>query len=71
MPRCDGAAFLEKLRSVEAWSSIHVFVVSGDSPAAKGLTPEDGYTRWFNKPLDPRRIVEEITHIEGAPHLSA
>lgn len=71
MPRCDGQAFLEKLRAVEAWSSIQVFVVSGDTPSDKGLSPDDGYTRWFNKPLDPRLIVEEISQVEGAAEACA
>ena len=64
MPRCDGRAMLRKLNAVKAWAPIHVFIVSGNSPGEYGLSPRDGYTRWFNKPLDPRQIVAELERVE-------
>lgn len=64
MPRCDGQAFLRQVREIESWDPVHVFVVSGKSPAECGSAPRDGYTHWFQKPLDPRRIVEELASLE-------
>ncbi|MEO1497839.1 MAG: response regulator [Planctomycetota bacterium] len=64
MPRCDGQEFLRHVRKVGAWDPIHVFVVSGKTPSELGLSPQDGYTHWFHKPLDPRLIVEELAQIE-------
>lgn len=66
MPRCNGAEFLRQLRQSSDWSQIHVFVVSGSTPKEHGLLPDQGFTRWFAKPLDPRQIVEELQHIELA-----
>lgn len=64
MPRCDGQAFLRQVREIDSWDPIHVFVVSGRSPAECGIAHCDGYTHWFQKPLDPRRIVEELARLE-------
>ncbi|MEM9186581.1 MAG: response regulator [Planctomycetota bacterium] len=71
MPRCDGQAFLRRVREVAAWDPIHVFIVSGNTPAEAGLNASDGYTHWFQKPLDPRRIVTELAKIEEGHGLTA
>ncbi|MEM6654697.1 MAG: response regulator [Planctomycetota bacterium] len=65
MPKCDGQAFLRRVRRVQAWDPINVFVVSGSTPHELGLNPADGYTHWFHKPLDPRLVVEKLAEIEA------
>lgn len=67
MPRCDGGSFLRAVRQEPELDPLHVFVVSGRGPDEVGLTPDDGYTHWFDKPLDPRRVVEELARIERRP----
>ena len=64
MPRCDGARFLAQVRQSESWHQMNIFVVSGSSPEAYGLQSEGSYTKWMAKPLDPRKVVEELQHIE-------
>lgn len=64
MPRCDGVTLLRKIRAFDAWDPIHVFIVSGKSPKECGVGPSDGFTHWFQKPLDPRLIVEKMTSLE-------
>ncbi len=66
MPRCNGRQFLSTLRQNKSYGETHVFVVSGSSPDELQMSVRDGYTHWFNKPLDPRRIVEALTQIEGS-----
>ncbi|MEM9352428.1 MAG: response regulator [Planctomycetota bacterium] len=66
MPRCDGESFLRQLRENPRFDETNVFVISGTTPEESGMTPEDGYTQWFGKPLDPRRVVEALSKIEAA-----
>lgn len=64
MPRCDGKQLLRRIRETKAWDPIHVFVVSGKSPAECGIGPDDGYTCWLEKPLDPRQVVSRLAGVE-------
>ncbi len=66
MPRCDGEDFLRQLREQSRFDQTHVFVISGLTAQETGLSPEDGYTHWFGKPLDPRKVVEALSKIETA-----
>lgn len=67
MPRCNGREFLANLRDKRQFDSTHVFVVSGSSPDELKMSVREGYTHWFNKPLDPRRIVDALASIETQP----
>ena len=67
MPRCDGRQFLSELRKNRKYDETHVFVVSGSKPDELGMSVREGYTHWFNKPLDPRRIVDSLASIEARP----
>ena len=66
MPRCDGRKFLATLRQDRKFDGTHVFVVSGSSPTELNMSIRQGYTHWFSKPLDPRRIVESLADIESS-----
>lgn len=70
MPRCDGRQFLADLRTNRKFDDTHVFVVSGSSPEELNMSVRKGYTHWFRKPLDPRRIVEAINKIENPSPLA-
>lgn len=65
MPRCDGVSFLRRVRERSAWNPIDVFVISGSSPEDCGVYPDDGFARWFPKPLDPRKIVAELSQLDA------
>ena len=61
MPRCDGPATLAAIRSNAQFQATKVFAVSGADPkectfqgSARGV---DG---WFRKPVNPRKLVEEM-----------
>ncbi|TWT77886.1 Alkaline phosphatase synthesis transcriptional regulatory protein PhoP [Posidoniimonas polymericola] len=64
MPRCDGARLLKMIRERKEWAKITLFVISGNSAEDYGPGSADGCTGWFQKPLDPRRIVDELVRIE-------
>ena len=64
MPNCRGDHFLRKLRSEKTFDKSSVYVVSGSTSSEVGLSPSDGYTQWFSKPLDPREVVDALTMSE-------
>jgi carbon storage regulator CsrA len=62
MPHCDGATFLRRIRRNPSFDRLKVFAVSGSSPADWNIpTGPEGVDRWFEKPVDPRLLVREIT----------
>ena len=72
MPRCDGRSFLKQLRQESTFDNTHVFVVSGRMPEEMEMSSlSSGYTHWFTKPLDPRRIVTALKKIEENSGLAA
>ncbi len=62
MPRCDGATMVRQIRCNPKFQGIKLFAVSGISPKTLGveLGPE-GVDRWFPKPVQPERLLEEVT----------
>lgn len=62
MPRCDGPATLTAIRRNPDLDGLKVFAVSGTSPKTMGVQigPE-GIDRWFDKPIDPQELVQEMT----------
>lgn len=59
MPRTDGRATLEQIRSNQRLADLKVFAVSGTSPQECGIT--EGCSGWFPKPLDPERLIQAMT----------
>ncbi len=61
MPVCDGPTFLRKVRAQRSLDQVKVFAVSGCSPTAWDIPiGPQGVDRWFEKPIDPHHLVQEI-----------
>jgi CheY-like chemotaxis protein/sRNA-binding carbon storage regulator CsrA len=66
MPRCDGPTTVRTIRRNPHFAGMKIFAVSGTAPAELGveLGPQ-GIDRWFQKPLDPERLVGELQSVLG------
>lgn len=63
MPRCDGPTTISKIRSNPQLSDLRVVAVSGYRSSELGVrTGPQGVDRWFCKPVDPGRLVNELKH---------
>jgi carbon storage regulator CsrA len=67
MPNCDGPTVVRRIRHDPSLEKLKVFAVSGTSPATWNIpTGPEGVDRWFEKPVDPQFLVEEIAReLEG------
>lgn len=62
MPRCDGPTTVAAIRGDRRYDGMKVFAVSGTSPTAFGLeTGVGGVDRWFQKPVNPEKLVDQLT----------
>jgi carbon storage regulator CsrA len=71
MPRCDGPTTVSAIRSNPAFAGIKVFAISGTSPSELGVsTGPSGVNRWFAKPVNPEKLVQELVReVELPPHV--
>lgn len=61
MPRCDGPTTIAAIRQNSAYDGLKVFAVSGADPNACAADPSSrGVDRWFSKPVNPNRLVQEM-----------
>jgi carbon storage regulator CsrA len=61
MPRLNGPDTVRTIRSDPRHAGLKIYAVSGSSPQTLGLeTGPRGVDRWFQKPLDPERLVGEM-----------
>jgi carbon storage regulator CsrA len=61
LPRCDGATTARAIRRDPACAGLRIFAVSGHSPNEFDLDRGPrGIDRWFEKPLDPARLLREL-----------
>jgi CheY-like chemotaxis protein/sRNA-binding carbon storage regulator CsrA len=66
MPRVDGPQAVRTIRSDPRHQGLKIYAVSGSSPQKYGLeTGPQGVDRWFQKPLDPERLVGEMVREVG------
>ena len=66
MPRLDGPETVRSIRSDPRHSGLKIYAVSGTTPQKLGLvTGPEGVDRWFQKPLDPERLVGEMVREMG------
>jgi carbon storage regulator CsrA len=62
LPRCDGATIVRRLRNDPAYAGLRIFAVTASSPAEFDLdTGPAGVDRWFQKPLDPESLLDDLT----------
>jgi carbon storage regulator CsrA len=63
LPRLDGPATVAAIRLNPAYRALTIFAVTGSSPADVGVaTGQGGVDAWFQKPLNPGRLVEAMNH---------
>jgi carbon storage regulator CsrA len=66
MPRCDGAAMVRQIRCNPRFRGVKLFAVSGVEPSTMGLSlGPQGVDRWFPKPVQPERLLDEVTRELG------
>jgi carbon storage regulator CsrA len=66
MPRCNGAEMVRQIRCDPRFRGVKLFAVSGVEPASMGVTlGPDGVDRWFQKPVQPEMLLEEVSRELG------
>lgn len=61
LPRLGGPETVVAIRQNPAYRGLTIFAVTGSSPAEYDLsTGQDGIDAWFQKPLNPKRIVDAM-----------
>lgn len=61
MPNMDGASTIRAIRNEPCFQSLPVIAVSGGTAQEYGVTiGTGGVNNWFQKPLDPAELVENI-----------
>lgn len=62
MPRLNGRDAIQEIRSDEQFDDMKVFVVSGMAQKTMNVPSGDrGVQRWFQKPLRPEDLVDELS----------
>jgi carbon storage regulator CsrA len=66
MPRCDGPTMLAAIRGNAAFNATKVFAVSGTTPQECSLLGGSrGLDGWFTKPVNPSKLIDEMTQALG------
>ncbi|MHB1424207.1 MAG: response regulator [Gemmataceae bacterium] len=61
MPRCDGPTTVAAIRRNAAYEGLKVFAVSGADPEECSIEAgSQGIDRWFTKPVNPRKLIDEL-----------
>lgn len=61
MPRCDGPTTIAAIRQNIAYEGMKVFAVTGADPQeCSADAASRGVDRWFTKPVNPRKLVDEL-----------
>ena len=66
MPRMDGLTLIKSLRTLSAYSSVPIVVLTteaGDSIKNQGKAA--GATGWMVKPFDPSKLLEVLRRVLG------
>jgi carbon storage regulator CsrA len=67
MPEMDGMAAIQRIREDRDLNAVRLFGVSGLEQEEAGFETGDGVVeRWFTKPVDARRLVEEMRRPRSA-----
>lgn len=61
MPRCDGPTTVRTIRKDPRHRGLRIYAVSGAAHRFGLDEGPNGIDRWFQKPLDPERLVGELT----------
>lgn len=66
MPRMDGLTLIKTLRSMPAYRTVPILMLtteSGDAMKAQGKAA--GATGWLVKPFDPQKLLEVVKKVIG------
>jgi carbon storage regulator CsrA len=72
MPRLDGPKTVASIRQDAAYRDVKIFAVSGTPQSECGVsTGPQGVDRWFSKPINPQKLVDEMNHDLATAQVSA
>jgi carbon storage regulator CsrA len=61
LPQLDGASTIRSIRKSPAFDPVEIFAISGDTAESVGIdTGKNRISHWFQKPLEPKALVERI-----------
>lgn len=61
LPRFDGPSTIAAIRQNPAYGGMRIFAITGSSPTEFNVpVGRTGVDAWFEKPLNPKRIVEAM-----------
>src|SRR5579884_745697 len=61
MPRCDGPTTLRAIRRNPAYAGLRIYGLSGYAPDQFDVKcGPDGVNGWFQKPVDPQTLVQDL-----------
>jgi carbon storage regulator CsrA len=61
LPRCDGATMVRHIRRDPTYSGLRIYAVTSSRPEQFDLAQgSGGIDRWFQKPLDPAVLLENL-----------
>ncbi|KKM08698.1 hypothetical protein SY88_22940 [Clostridiales bacterium PH28_bin88] len=60
MPRMNGRAVVEAMRSDPMLQDIPVIIITGSLPCAENLPPEGSYQAFISKPFDLTDVLETV-----------
>ena len=66
LPKIQGSELLKRLRETPKFDDTFVIVVSGTTAEENDLSVDDGLDAWFEKPIDPRRLVAALQQIPAS-----
>lgn len=67
MPNVSGDRVLEEIRQDPRLATVPVFVVSGRHDVHQTFDPILGRDNVFDKPLDPKRLIDRVEELLGRP----
>jgi len=72
MPRMNGPKTVSSIRSNPIYRDVKIFAVSGTPQAECGVPiGPKGVDRWFSKPINPKKLVDEMNRDLAMAHVSA
>ena len=72
MPRLNGAKTVSSIRANPNYRNVKIFAVTGASQTECGVRiGPKGVDRWFSKPIDPQKLVDQMNHDFAIAHVPA
>ena len=72
MPRLNGPKTVSSIRGNPAYRNVKIFAVTGASQTECGVRiGPKGVDRWFSKPIDPQKLVDQMNRDFAIAHVPA